>query len=71
MLLRPLFAKVGSVRRCLDAMVLLTELARQGGITTMAEMLQGAFSLPYEQRLFDQFEVKSLNFLDVAHRLLG
>ena len=53
MLLRPLFAKVGSVRRCLDAMVLLTELARQGGITTMAEMLQGAFSLPYEQRLFD------------------
>ena len=54
-LLISIFQQLFKVRRMLEAMHYLTELGRQNGITTMAEMYLGVFALPMELRLFSFF----------------
>jgi len=51
----PFFREVLRADRCMKSMHYLTELARQGGITTMGEMLLGTFNLAMEEAVFDIF----------------
>jgi predicted amidohydrolase YtcJ len=51
-LLRPFFEHLGGVERGVKSILHLTDLARNGGITTMAEMMQGSFNMLLEEKLF-------------------
>ncbi len=43
------------VRRCLTAIDHISDLARENGITFVAEMFLGVFALPLEIKIFDAY----------------
>eukprot|EP00127_Corallochytrium_limacisporum_P007133 Clim_evm6s243 gene=Clim_evmTU6s243 len=45
--------RVGHVDRSIKSMLHLIELAKQGGVTTCAELLMGVFNMQLEENLFD------------------
>ncbi len=53
--LMPVMKQAFHPKKLVAGMQYLTELARQNGITTMAEMFLGVFALPLELRLFETF----------------
>jgi hypothetical protein len=54
-LLLPLFQPLFTVSNLLRACRHITEMARQGGITFLAELMLGVFALPLEQKIFKVF----------------
>lgn len=54
-LIMKLFAPLMEPARALKSLHYITELGRQGGITTMAELMQGSVSLPLEGVLYKHF----------------
>ena len=43
------------MRRCLTAIDHISDLARENGITFVAEMFLGVFALPLEIKIFDAY----------------